>query len=120
MSVEMEIDDLEEESITDDGDGELAEEDAVVALLPAGAEGIAPAPAAQLGALLGRLPDLISITSIDKAAIEFAFLNSKAARKRLVQVRTRMHVLDLRPEPRYSTLAACHELGRIFCRITAG
>lgn len=43
-------------------------------------------PAAQLTALLARLTDASSKTMIDAIAIEFAFLNSKAARKRLVKV----------------------------------
>lgn len=53
--------------------------DAAETALPAG-------PAAQLSALFSRLPDANSRTVIDTIAIEFAFLNSKAARKRLVKV----------------------------------
>ncbi|GAA5853891.1 hypothetical protein JCM8547_007487, partial [Rhodosporidiobolus lusitaniae] len=49
------------------------------ASLPAG-------PAAQLNALFARLPDASSKDSIDTLAFEFALLNSKAARKRLVKV----------------------------------
>ena len=49
-------------------------------------DGIAPAPAAQLSALFSRLPDMSSRQSIDKAAVEFTFLNSKAARRRLIKV----------------------------------
>lgn len=48
--------------------------------------GLAPAPAAQLTALFGRLPDMSSLAAVDKAAIDFAMLNSKAARRRLVKV----------------------------------
>lgn len=40
---------------------------------------------AQLNALLARLPDQTNRSMIDSAAVEFAFLNSKAARKRLVK-----------------------------------
>ena len=48
---------------------------------------IAPqGPSQLLTALLTRLPDCTNRTLIDQAAVEFAFLNSKAARKRLVKV----------------------------------
>lgn len=43
-------------------------------------------PAAKLTALFTRLNDASSRSMIDNIAIEFAFLNSKAARKRLVKV----------------------------------
>ncbi|GAA5918328.1 hypothetical protein JCM6882_008215 [Rhodosporidiobolus microsporus] len=63
-------------------------------------------PAAQLNALFARLPDASSKDSIDQIAFEFAFLNSKAARKRLVKVlgsvsRNRQDIL-----PYYSRLVA--------------
>jgi len=49
---------------------------------------IAPqGPSQLLTALLARLPDGTNRTLIDQAAVDFAFLNSKAARKRLVKVR---------------------------------
>lgn len=43
-------------------------------------------PSQLLTALLARLPDATNRTMIDQAAIDFAFLNSKAARKRLIKV----------------------------------
>jgi regulator of nonsense transcripts 2 len=43
-------------------------------------------PSQLLTALLARLPDCTNRTLIDQAAVDFAFLNSKAARKRLVKV----------------------------------
>ncbi|KAM0791783.1 hypothetical protein ACM66B_004046 [Microbotryomycetes sp. NB124-2] len=46
---------------------------------------VATGPAAQLTALLARLPEASSRATIDKTAVDFAFLNSKAARKRLVK-----------------------------------
>lgn len=49
-------------------------------------EALAPAPAAQLSALFARLPDMNNLDAIDRAAVEFTFLNSKAARRRLVKV----------------------------------
>ncbi|KAM0751324.1 ARM repeat-containing protein [Meredithblackwellia eburnea MCA 4105] len=69
------------------------------ASLPAG-------PAAQLTAVLARLPDASSKATIDSIAIDFAFLNSKAARKRLVKTlgsvnRNRQDIL-----PYYSRLVA--------------
>lgn len=39
-----------------------------------------------LTALLARLPDATNCVMIDQVAVDFAFLNSKAARKRLVRV----------------------------------
>lgn len=42
-------------------------------------------PSQLLTALLARLPDATNRTLIDQAAVDFAFLNSKAARKRLVK-----------------------------------
>ncbi|KAL0564210.1 mRNA decay protein, partial [Marasmius crinis-equi] len=42
-------------------------------------------PSQLLSALLARLPDATNRALIDQAAIDFAFLNSKAARKRLVK-----------------------------------
>ncbi|GAA5864331.1 hypothetical protein JCM3774_002754 [Rhodotorula dairenensis] len=49
-----------------------------VAALPSG-------PAAQLTAIFARLPDASSKKAIDDIALDFALLNSKAARKRLVK-----------------------------------
>jgi len=46
-------------------------------------------PSQLLTALLARLPDATNRAMIDQAAIDFAFLNSKAARKRLVKVSKR-------------------------------
>ena len=43
-------------------------------------------PSQSLTALLTRLPDATNRTLIDQAAVDFAFLNSKAARKRLAKV----------------------------------
>ncbi|KAG2043577.1 ARM repeat-containing protein [Suillus americanus] len=42
-------------------------------------------PSQLLTALLARLPDATNRVMIDQAAIDFAFLNSKAARKRLIK-----------------------------------
>lgn len=57
----------------------LAATDVPDSALPAG-------PAAQLTALFARLQDASSRATIDAIAVEFAFLNSKAARKRLIKV----------------------------------
>jgi len=49
-----------------------------------GEEAISAGPAAQLAVLIARLPEMSNRTMIDSAAVEFAFLNSRAARNRLV------------------------------------
>ncbi len=46
----------------------------------------APGPSALLTTLLARLPDATNRSMIDQLAVDFAFLNSKAARKRLIKV----------------------------------
>jgi regulator of nonsense transcripts 2 len=46
----------------------------------------APGPSQLLTTLLARLPDATNRSLIDQAAVDFAFLNSKAARKRLIKV----------------------------------
>lgn len=43
-------------------------------------------PSQALTGLLAGLPDATNRTLIDQAAVDFAFLNSKAARKRLIKV----------------------------------
>ena len=48
-------------------------------------------PSQILTALLARLPDATNRTLIDQAAVDFAFLNSKAARKRLIKVSRVLH-----------------------------
>lgn len=54
---------------------------------PPGTPQLAPqGPSQLLTALLARLPDATNRALIDQAAVDFAFLNSKAARKRLVKV----------------------------------
>jgi regulator of nonsense transcripts 2 len=49
-------------------------------------EGLQPGPAARLTALFAALPEAVNREIIDKLAVEFTFLNSKAARKRLIKV----------------------------------
>ena len=46
----------------------------------------AAAPSQVLTGIIDRLPDVISREVVDQIAIEFAFINSKAARKRLIKV----------------------------------
>lgn len=50
-------------------------------------EGLSSGPAARLTALFAALPEANNREVVDKLAVEFAFLNSKAARRRLVKVR---------------------------------
>jgi regulator of nonsense transcripts 2 len=49
-------------------------------------EGLQSGPAARLTALFAALPEANNREVVDKLAVEFAFLNSKAARKRLIKV----------------------------------
>ena len=80
-------------SIADDDQADVDDDEdspavrAAAAELDATAEPIAAAPMAQLTALFARLPDFASRDTIDKAAVEFAQINSKGARKRLIRVR---------------------------------
>ncbi|EJD02975.1 transcription factor [Fomitiporia mediterranea MF3/22] len=63
-------------------------------------------PSQLLTALLARLPDCTNRTLIDSAAVEFAFLNSKAARKRLVKFMTQVPKNRTDLLPHYSRLVA--------------
>ncbi|KAI0260818.1 ARM repeat-containing protein [Gloeopeniophorella convolvens] len=63
-------------------------------------------PSQLLTALLARLPDCTNRTLIDQAAVEFAFLNSKAARKRLVKFLTQVPKMRTDLLPHYSRLVA--------------
>ncbi|KAH9170168.1 ARM repeat-containing protein [Lactarius sanguifluus] len=68
---------------------------------------IAPqGPSQLLTALLARLPDCTNRTLIDQAAVEFTFLNSKAARKRLVKFLTQVPKTRSDLLPHYSRLVA--------------
>ncbi|KAE9411364.1 ARM repeat-containing protein [Gymnopus androsaceus JB14] len=63
-------------------------------------------PSQLLSALLTRLPDATNRTLIDQAAIDFAFLNSKAARKRLVKFLGQVPKNRTDLLPHYSRLVA--------------
>lgn len=52
-------------------------------------DGLQSGPAARLSALFAALPESNNREVVDKLAVEFAFLNSKAARKRLIKVCSR-------------------------------
>ncbi|KAG0150896.1 hypothetical protein CROQUDRAFT_37544 [Cronartium quercuum f. sp. fusiforme G11] len=49
------------------------------------AEALASGPAARLTALFTRLNEVYSVDAIDRITVEFAYLNSKAARNRLIK-----------------------------------
>jgi len=49
---------------------------------------VAPGPSQVLTGIMGKLPEATSRDAIDQAATDFMFINSKAARKRLVKVRS--------------------------------
>lgn len=63
-------------------------------------------PSQLLGALLTRLPDATNRVLIDQAAIDFAFLNSKAARRRLVKFLAQVPKNRIDLLPHYSRLVA--------------
>ncbi|PFH51566.1 hypothetical protein AMATHDRAFT_74915 [Amanita thiersii Skay4041] len=63
-------------------------------------------PSQLLTALLVRLPDATNKALIDQAAIDFAFLNSKAARKRLVKFLGQVPKNRIDLLPHYSRLVA--------------
>ncbi|PCH43529.1 ARM repeat-containing protein [Wolfiporia cocos MD-104 SS10] len=63
-------------------------------------------PSQLLTALLARLPDATNRTLIDQAAVDFAFLNSKAARKRLVKFMSQTPKSRTDLLPHYSRLIA--------------
>jgi regulator of nonsense transcripts 2 len=66
---------------------ELEDDQPPAAQIPAAGEeeAIQSGPAARLSALIAALPDASNREMVDKLAVEFAFLNSKAARKRLIK-----------------------------------
>lgn len=74
-------------------------------------------PAARLSAVFAALPEANNRTVIDKLAVDFAYLNSKAARKRCIKVRTvgyiRYFALILYCS--LSSWALYRETGRTFC-----
>jgi regulator of nonsense transcripts 2 len=51
---------------------------------------LASGPAARLTALFTRLDEVYNSDALDKIAVEFAYLNSKAARNRLIKVALRL------------------------------
>ncbi|KAF8310058.1 transcription factor [Cantharellus anzutake] len=66
----------------------------------------APAPAALLSTLLARLPDATNRSMIDQLAVDFAFLNSKAARKRLGKFLSQVPKNRVDLFPHYARLVA--------------
>ncbi|OCH88273.1 transcription factor [Obba rivulosa] len=74
---------------------------------PPGSPRLAPqGPSQLLTALLVRLPDATNRTLIDEAAVEFAFLNSKAARKRLTKFMSQIPKSRTDLLPHYSRFIA--------------
>ena len=63
-------------------------------------------PSQLLTALLTRLPDATNRELIDQAALDFAFLNSKAARKRLVKFLSQVPKNRIDLLPHYSRFVA--------------
>ena len=72
-------------------------------------------PSQLLTALLVRLPDATNRVLIDQATIDFAFLNSKAARKRLVRVGPRIiESVDAMLTESLSSCPRCLRIERTF------
>ncbi|KAI0656547.1 ARM repeat-containing protein [Cubamyces menziesii] len=97
----------------DDGKGEEDIDDAPTPTpgtpkeSPSSTPQLAPqGPSQLLTALLARLPDATNRTLIDQAAVDFAFLNSKAARKRLVKFMSQVPKSRIDLLPHYSRLIA--------------
>ncbi|TFK73988.1 ARM repeat-containing protein [Pluteus cervinus] len=77
------------------------------ALTPPLSPQLAPqGPSQLLTALLTRLPDATNRASIDQAAVDFAFLNSKAGRRRLVKFLSQVPKNRTDLLPHYSRLVA--------------
>lgn len=72
---------VEEDDLNDDGT-----QQALDAAAPTDEDGLQSGPAARLTALFAAMPEAVNREMVDKLAIEFAFLNSKAARRRLIKV----------------------------------
>jgi regulator of nonsense transcripts 2 len=73
---------------------------------------------AQVDALLSRLPDLTTKETIDQAAIDFCFLNSKASRNRLIKAVQEIPKGRSDLLPTYSRLVAT--LGKYMPDVTKG
>ncbi|KAF7782626.1 hypothetical protein Agabi119p4_2002 [Agaricus bisporus var. burnettii] len=106
--------DQSSEISTPAGDSIAAEEDEARTPVPGSAKASPPlsphltpqGPSQLLTALLVRLQDATNRALIDQAAIDFAFLNSKAARKRLVKTLSQVPKNRVDLLPHYSRLVA--------------
>ncbi|WVQ81313.1 hypothetical protein IAT38_003436 [Cryptococcus sp. DSM 104549] len=75
-----------EQTLADAGDaGRDEEHDEPASVTVTEEDGLQSGPAARLSALFAALPESNNREVVDKLAIEFAFLNSKAARNRLIK-----------------------------------
>lgn len=93
-------------------------------------DGLQSGPAARLSALFAALPESNNREVVDKLAVEFAFLNSKAARKRLIKVCSwRLSFFFFNPIQKreteqgvvsYSSLVKCQNKGPTCYPITLG
>ncbi|KAF9051213.1 transcription factor [Hymenopellis radicata] len=100
-------------STGEDGDPE-SEDDGLITPVPGTPRAATPplsphapqGPSQLLTALLTRLPDATNRELVDQAALDFAFLNSKAARKRLVKFLTQVPKSRTDLLPHYSRLVA--------------
>ncbi|CAO3598476.1 unnamed protein product [Absidia cylindrospora] len=85
-AINIDEDDLEIDDTTGDNDVETSDlVDETLGDKDDGSENVKPTQLAQLDALLGRLTNLGNRDMIDSAAVEFCYMNSKGARKRLIK-----------------------------------
>ncbi|EKM54104.1 uncharacterized protein PHACADRAFT_257716 [Phanerochaete carnosa HHB-10118-sp] len=97
----------DEEEGAEDDDGAATPTPGSPKISPPGTPQMAPqGPSQLLTALLARLPDTTNRALIDQAAVDFAFLNSKAARKRLAKFMSQTPKNRLDVLPHYSRLIA--------------
>ena len=69
-------------------------------------EQVSAGPAARVNALLARLPEMTNRTMIDSAAVDFAYLNNKASRRKLTKTLTSIPRSRLDLIPYYARLVA--------------
>ncbi|KAJ7287430.1 transcription factor [Mycena rebaudengoi] len=109
------VDGQPQSPVANEANGDLDDEEDAHTPTPGTPKGTSPplspqlapqGPSQLLTALLVRLPDATNRALIDQAAIDFAFLNSKAARKRLVRFLGQVPKNRTDLLPHYSRLVA--------------
>ncbi|KAK9768056.1 mRNA decay protein [Basidiobolus ranarum] len=108
MSVDESKAEISSDVVEDDGMAleRGAEENATENSLSEDKSELKSTTSAQIETLLTRLPNMINRDLIDQAAVDFCYLNSKAARKRLIQALVGVARARLDLLPYYSRLIA--------------